>query len=150
MDGYIRICKGFRTFYRVPVPAQQQTDFDSEYESTEDSSKDSGRRASCEQFLEKVERFNELGILIELPPGLQASMALLRIVPARVPSNSWVELIRSGTCLDRYNPLLKDAKIALISCYDVDLPEQAKHMICSCPPARRFLIGNRLAFFQHL
>jgi hypothetical protein len=57
------------------------------------------------------------------------------LMPARASSNS-EEPVRAGTCVDRYNSLLKNAKTKL-STGDrggaVDLLEQAKNMLPSCP-----------------
>jgi len=59
-----------------------------------------------------------------------------RFVPARASSNSGIEPVQARTSEDRYNSLLKNAKTALIAgdrATTVDLLEQAKHMILTCP-----------------
>ena len=68
------------------------------------------------------------------PAGL--AIAFPRIVPARASANPGAEPISSESCVDRYNSLLKNAKTALIAgdrATSVDLLEQAKHMILTCP-----------------
>jgi hypothetical protein len=63
------------------------------------------------------------------------AMIFPHLMPARASSNS-VEPVRAGTCVDRYNSLLKNAKTALTAgdrAGAVDLLEQAKHMIPACP-----------------
>jgi hypothetical protein len=64
------------------------------------------------------------------------AIVLVRLVPARASSNPVVEPVRAGTCVDRYNSLLKNAKTALIAgdrATTLNLLEQAKHMIPTCP-----------------
>ena len=67
------------------------------------------------------------------------AIILLRLVPARASSNSGIEPVRAGTCVDHYNSLLKTAKAALIAgdrATTLNLLEQAKHMIPACPGLR--------------
>jgi hypothetical protein len=64
------------------------------------------------------------------------AIALPRIVPARGSSNTGVEPVQAGTCIDRYNSLLKNAKTALIAgdrAGAVNLLEQAESVIPGCP-----------------
>jgi hypothetical protein len=59
-----------------------------------------------------------------------------RFVPAPASSNSGIEPVQARTSEDRYNSLLKNANTALIAgdrATSVDLLEQAKHMILTCP-----------------
>jgi hypothetical protein len=66
------------------------------------------------------------------------AIVFVRLVPARASSafsNSGVEPIRAGTCVDRYNSLLNNAKSALIAgdrATTLNLLEQAKHMMPTC------------------
>src|SRR5260370_6652204 len=64
------------------------------------------------------------------------AIVVVRLGPARASSNLQVEPVRAGTCVDRYDSLLKNAKKALIAgdrAATIDLLEQAKHMIPTCP-----------------
>jgi hypothetical protein len=64
------------------------------------------------------------------------AMAFTRIVPARASANPPTEPVSTGSCVDRYNSLLKNAKAALTAgdrAATVDLLEQAKHMVPACP-----------------
>jgi hypothetical protein len=67
------------------------------------------------------------------------AIILARFVNARAfsaSSSSGIERVRAGTCIDRYNSLLKNAKRALVTgdrATTLDLLEQAKHMIPTCP-----------------
>jgi hypothetical protein len=67
------------------------------------------------------------------------AIILMRLVPTPAASRSssfGVESVRTGTCVDRYNSILKNAKSALIAgdrVATLNLLEQAKHMIPACP-----------------
>jgi hypothetical protein len=64
------------------------------------------------------------------------AIAFPRIVPARASSNRGIEPVRTGSCVDRYNSLLKSAKAALTAgdrAGAVDQLEQAESVIPGCP-----------------
>jgi hypothetical protein len=64
------------------------------------------------------------------------AIVFVRLVPARASSNSWVEPVQAGSCVDRYNSLLKNAKSALIAgdrATTLNLLEQAKDVMPTCP-----------------
>jgi len=64
------------------------------------------------------------------------AIAFPRIVPARASSNPGAKPVSTGSCVDRYNSLLKNAKTALTAgdrAATVDLLEQAKQMLPACP-----------------
>lgn len=60
---------------------------------------------------------------------------LTHVIPARASSNSTVEPVNEGSCVDRYNSLLNSAK-ATLSAGDrattVQLLERAKTLIPAC------------------
>jgi hypothetical protein len=66
----------------------------------------------------------------------------VRLVPARASSafsTSGIRSVREGTCVDHYNSLLNNAKSALVAgdrATTLDLLEQAKHMMPTCPALR--------------
>jgi hypothetical protein len=58
----------------------------------------------------------------------------LRLVPARAAARAVP--VSEGSCADRYNSLLQNAKTALVigdRAATVDLLEKAKHMLSTCP-----------------
>jgi hypothetical protein len=64
------------------------------------------------------------------------AMNFTRNVPARASTNLGTEPVSEGSCVDRYNSLLKKAKTALIvgdRAATVHLLEQAKQMLPTCP-----------------
>jgi hypothetical protein len=64
------------------------------------------------------------------------AIVFARLVPARASSNSGVEPVQAGSCVDRYNSLLKNAKSSLIRgdrVTTLDLLERAKLMMPACP-----------------
>jgi hypothetical protein len=66
-------------------------------------------------------------------------ITFVRLVPARASSafsTSGTESVREGTCVEHYNSLLNNAKLALIAgdrATTLNLLEQAKHMTPTCP-----------------
>jgi len=59
-----------------------------------------------------------------------------RTVPARASSNLGAEPVSAGSCTDRYNSLLKNAKRALTAgdrASTVQLLQRAKRLISVCP-----------------
>jgi hypothetical protein len=64
------------------------------------------------------------------------AIVFVRLLPARASSNSGIESVRAGSCVDRYNSLLKNAKSSLIRgdrITTLNLLERAKHMMPACP-----------------
>lgn len=64
------------------------------------------------------------------------ALALPRTLPARASSNTVAESASAGSCVDRYNSLLKNAKAALAGGdrnTTVDLLQRAKRLIPACP-----------------
>jgi hypothetical protein len=64
------------------------------------------------------------------------AIVIIGLVPARASSNSGIESVRAGSCVDRYNSLLKNAKSSLIRgdrITTLNLLERAKHMMPACP-----------------
>jgi len=67
------------------------------------------------------------------------AIVFVRLLPARASSNSGIESVRAGSCVDRYNSLLKNAKSSLIRgdrITTLNLLERAKHMMPACPALR--------------
>jgi hypothetical protein len=64
------------------------------------------------------------------------AIVFVRLVPARASSNPGIEPVRAGSCVDRYNSLLKNAKSSLIRgdrITTLNLLERAEHMMPACP-----------------
>src|SRR6266851_2830171 len=64
------------------------------------------------------------------------AMSFTRNVPARASTNPGAEPVSDGSCVGHYNSLLKNAKTALTAgdrAATVDLLEQAKQMLPTCP-----------------
>jgi hypothetical protein len=78
-------------------------------------------------------------VLLALASLVALATSLPRTLPARAPSNQKPEPVATGSCVDRYNSLLKSAKAALIAgnrAATADLLQEAQRIIPICPDIR--------------